>query len=294
MKTLSDIQANTPTSLSARISCSIPFFVVIPLFLIVCVTHAYAGQVTLGWDQNTEPDLAGYKIYYGNSSGNYTQSKDVIGKTATSCIITNLTEGQTYYFAATAYNSSLVESNYSAEVSCTINPATTSVPTTTTTVQPTTSSSTSSIIPTTRSNNYNDDTADNHHDSAADNLKQHIVYYPDNHHDVRPTTTTTVQPTTSSSTSSIIPTTTYDDTADNHHDSAADYLKQHVVNYPDNQRPYNDDTADDHDCRRRWQKWGRGWRNTSANNHNNGSADNNHHCGRDKHNNGSGRDNDYH
>ena len=128
MKTLSDIQANTPKSLSARIACSIPFFVVISLFLIFCVTHVYAGQVTLGWDQNTEPDLAGYKIYYGNSSGNYTQTKDVIGKTATSCTITNLTEGQTYYFAATAYNSSLVESNYSAEVSCAITPATTTIP----------------------------------------------------------------------------------------------------------------------------------------------------------------------
>jgi hypothetical protein len=143
VKTLSDIQANTPTSLSARISCSIPLFLVIPLFLIFCVTHAYAGQVTLGWDQNTEPDLAGYKIYYSNSSGNYTESVNITSGDVTTCTISDLMEGQTYYFAATAYNSSLVESNYSAEVYYTIDTATTTSTvietTTTTTVKPTTS-----------------------------------------------------------------------------------------------------------------------------------------------------------
>ena len=144
VKTLSDIQANTPTSLSARISCSIPFFLVIPLFLIICVTHAYAGQVTLGWDQNTEPDLAGYKIYYGNSSGNYTESVNITSGNITTCTISDLIEGQTYYFAATAYNSSLVESNYSAEVYYTINTATTTSTEneTTTTSEPATTTST--------------------------------------------------------------------------------------------------------------------------------------------------------
>ena len=144
VKTLSDIQANTPKSLSACISCSIPFFLVIPLFLIFCVTHVYAGQVTLGWDQNTEPDLAGYKIYYGNSSGNYTESVNITSGNITTCTISDLIEGQTYYFAATAYNSSLVESNYSAEVYYTINTATTTSTEneTTTTSEPATTTST--------------------------------------------------------------------------------------------------------------------------------------------------------
>jgi len=157
VKILSDIQANTPTSLSARLFCSFPFFLLIPLLLIFCVTHVYAGQVTLGWDQNTEPDLAGYKIYYGNSSGNYTESVNITSGNVTTCTISDLTEGQTYYFAATAYNSSLVESNYSTEVYYTINTATTTSTdnettttstvietTTTTTVKPTTSTTISS------------------------------------------------------------------------------------------------------------------------------------------------------
>ena len=123
MKKLSNIQTNTATPLAYRSSRFSTFFIVISLYFLISINNVYAAQVTLGWDQNTEPDIAGYKIYYGNSSRNYTNSKDVKDKTATSCIITNLTVGQTYYFAATSYNSSLVESNYSAEVSYNSNPA---------------------------------------------------------------------------------------------------------------------------------------------------------------------------
>jgi len=32
---------------------------------------AYSADVTLAWDANDEPDLDGYKIHYGTSSGNY-------------------------------------------------------------------------------------------------------------------------------------------------------------------------------------------------------------------------------
>jgi hypothetical protein len=112
-----NIQTHTPTSLSSRLSRSIFLLTVIQLSLIICITSAYAAQVTLGWSPGTEPDLAGYKVYYGTASRNYTQSVDINNRTATSCTITNLTEGQTYYFAATAYNTSLVESPHSAEVS---------------------------------------------------------------------------------------------------------------------------------------------------------------------------------
>src|SRR2546428_9741483 len=74
-----------------------------------------AAQVTLAWDANTEPDLAGYKLYYGNSSGSYQFSVDV--GNVTSYTLSGLLEGQTYYFAATAYNLSLAESGFSNEVS---------------------------------------------------------------------------------------------------------------------------------------------------------------------------------
>ena len=71
--------------------------------------------VTLAWDANTESDLAGYKIYYGVESGNYTKTVDT--GTQTSYTFTTLTPGQTYYFAAKAYNTANQESAFSDEVS---------------------------------------------------------------------------------------------------------------------------------------------------------------------------------
>jgi hypothetical protein len=85
-----------------------------------------AAQVTLAWDANTEPDLAGYKLYYGISSGSYPFSVDVGNRT--SYTLLGLLEGQFYYLAATAYDSSLNESGFSNEVSTTATASTTTGP----------------------------------------------------------------------------------------------------------------------------------------------------------------------
>src|SRR5881397_2262341 len=74
-----------------------------------------AAQVTLAWDPNTETDLAGYKLYYGTSSGSYPSSVDV--GNLTSYTLSGLIEGRTYYFAATAYDLNVNESGFSNEVS---------------------------------------------------------------------------------------------------------------------------------------------------------------------------------
>jgi hypothetical protein len=87
------------------------------LIFILLLIHnvAYAAQVTLTWDPNTESTLKGYKIYYGpTSGGSYTSSVDV-GNKAT-CTVSNLDSSKTYYFVATAYDASGNESGYSNEV----------------------------------------------------------------------------------------------------------------------------------------------------------------------------------
>ena len=74
-------------------------------FIIVSSFHdAYSARVTLEWDPNAEPDLAGYKLYYGTASRDYAQVIDV-GDTST-YTVTNLTAGDTYYFAVTAHDAS--------------------------------------------------------------------------------------------------------------------------------------------------------------------------------------------
>ena len=86
------------------------------LYAISCLhpANAYAAQVTLTWSPNSESDIAGYKIYYGTGSRDYSNSTDVGNRTIHT--ISALDEGTTYYFAATAYDSLKNESDYSAEI----------------------------------------------------------------------------------------------------------------------------------------------------------------------------------
>jgi len=89
-------------------------FLVLSFLLILMISAASAASVKLAWDQNPESDLAGYRVYYGTKSRNYSQHVEV-GK-STTCMITDLAPGTTYYFAATACDISNVESDYSQEV----------------------------------------------------------------------------------------------------------------------------------------------------------------------------------
>lgn len=89
-------------------------FLALPLL----VTEAWAATAHLSWSPNTEPDLAGYVAHYGTSPGTYTQSLDVGNATGTD--FTNLVEGQTYYFAVTAYDATGNKSGLSSEVSLTV------------------------------------------------------------------------------------------------------------------------------------------------------------------------------
>jgi len=99
---------------------------VIVLFLILLITvNVYAGGagVQLSWDAPTTnvdgtplTDLAGYNIYYGTESGSYAHSINV-GNVLTYSFSISEDLNRTYYFAATAYDTSANESEYSNEVS---------------------------------------------------------------------------------------------------------------------------------------------------------------------------------
>jgi len=94
------------------------FFLLLPCTLYAVTPIAYAAQVAVSWDISTGP-VSGYNLYYGTTSGDYDYSVNV--GNSTSCTISGLQEGVTYYFAATAYND-IDESDYSDEIAHTISP----------------------------------------------------------------------------------------------------------------------------------------------------------------------------
>jgi Big-like domain-containing protein/fibronectin type III domain protein len=89
--------------------------------LIQCLS-VFAQSVNLAWDPKTDSGLAGYKIYQGTSSRNYSTSINV--GNVTSYTVAGLNSG-TYYFAVTAYYTSGTETGFSNEVSTTVTTTTT-------------------------------------------------------------------------------------------------------------------------------------------------------------------------
>src|SRR5260370_14214735 len=75
-------------------------------------------SVTLAWNSDTETNISNYNLYYGGTSGVYTNSASV--GNATNCTVAGLQSAATYYFAVTADNTSGLESPPSNEISYTV------------------------------------------------------------------------------------------------------------------------------------------------------------------------------
>ena len=87
------------------------------LILMALIASVQAtGNVTLAWNRCTNAIVAGYNVYYGGASGAYTN--EISAGNTTNATVSGLVEGTTYYFAATSYASSGMESPFSSEVSC--------------------------------------------------------------------------------------------------------------------------------------------------------------------------------
>lgn len=70
------------------------------------------------WDRCLDPEVIGYRLYYGNASRDYFPAVEVGNQTT--CKVDGLIEGLPYFFAVTAYDQYGNESDYSEEVSQTI------------------------------------------------------------------------------------------------------------------------------------------------------------------------------
>jgi PKD repeat protein len=94
------------------------------IMLLVMSAQLQAAYVQLTWtapttNANGTPltDLGGYWLYYRQTSGNLTQNVDVGNQTT--YLLSGLVDGQVYYFAVTAYDTSGNQSVLSNQVSAT-------------------------------------------------------------------------------------------------------------------------------------------------------------------------------
>jgi hypothetical protein len=96
VKPLCNLSSKWEKSLLSRLSKLI-FIYSTALLIILPLSpkSAYPAQTTLVWDPVIHPDIAGYMIYYGTSSGDYDVSLDV--GNWTSVTIAGLDGSKTYY-----------------------------------------------------------------------------------------------------------------------------------------------------------------------------------------------------
>ncbi len=85
----------------------------VSLPLVALAWVACADSVRLTWDPSPSDGIAGYRIYYGTNSGSYAFVTNA-GPSLTQTVI--LPYRTRWFFAATAYDTNLVESDYSNEV----------------------------------------------------------------------------------------------------------------------------------------------------------------------------------
>lgn len=91
------------------------------LNLIMSNSPCCAATVALSWDANTEPTLAGYRVYYKSGSSLFpfdgTEASEGMSpidvRNSTTTTISGLDPDKSYYFTVTAYDSLGVEGDYS-------------------------------------------------------------------------------------------------------------------------------------------------------------------------------------
>ena len=95
--------------------------------LVACMAVALAGvclargeTVTLAWDASASTNVAGYRVYYGTNSRAYCCMTNA-GLVLTQAVV--LPRGGRWFFAATAYDTNGLESDFSSEVQWESKPA---------------------------------------------------------------------------------------------------------------------------------------------------------------------------
>ena len=86
--------------------------------IVTTLSTLHAAEVTLAWDPNLEPDIAGYRLYYGQPPG--TEAGAIELGNFTTYTVEDLTEGATYFFYVTCHSTMGLESEPSNTIEYTV------------------------------------------------------------------------------------------------------------------------------------------------------------------------------
>jgi len=88
------------------------------IFILTISPIVYAATINVKfvWDRNTEKDLAGYRMYQSDISGDYSMSTMIDIPGDPNSYITQIDATSDQYFVITAYDTSGLESDYSNQV----------------------------------------------------------------------------------------------------------------------------------------------------------------------------------
>lgn len=99
------------------------FLAILLVFLAVpAAVSAQSSSVTLGWNPSTASGITNQTLYWGPSSGNYTNSLN-LSPTATTVQLTGLVQDAPYFFSLTSTDNKGLTSFKSVELQWTALPA---------------------------------------------------------------------------------------------------------------------------------------------------------------------------
>jgi hypothetical protein len=91
-------------------------FVFILFASLLLTSLAAADTVTLEWSPNSEPDLAGYRVFVREAGQGYDYNSPAWSGTETTCTINDILETKNYNFVVRAYDTEDYDSGNSNEV----------------------------------------------------------------------------------------------------------------------------------------------------------------------------------
>jgi hypothetical protein len=116
----SDVGATSSIVISVsdgKVTTSLPAFAITVAPALTTSARVSWRAPTTNVDGTPITDLSGFRVLYGNASGQYGQSLLVSNSSITSVVIEGLTSSTTWYFVVKAVAASGVESDYSMEAS---------------------------------------------------------------------------------------------------------------------------------------------------------------------------------